>query len=250
MGIKDNLMNKMINSMLGKIDFDKLQKQAGNGKIDMKAMQDMVSAMLGGDAVRNIQNAVENEVQKKNDKNFTKNDAKNIDCNNNNAVSDKKQDNTNTKKNIEELIKQKTFGFEGICEIIPQRPPFLMLDKVIDLDIDKKKVVCQKCLSANEGFFVGHFPNNPIMPGVLMIEAMAQAASVIGKALMADREGVLLFASVDNVKFEDVATAGDVLIIEAQVTAIRDPLVKGKCTVKKEDKIIASCELKAFKKKI
>ncbi len=232
MGIKDNLMNKMISSMLGKIDFDDLQKQVGNGKIDPKAVKDMVSTMLGGNTMKNIQDAVNSKTNKnvKNSKNS----------------NDEERDDSY----IEELIKQKTFGFEGICKIIPQRPPFLMLDKVVDLDIEKKKVTCQKCLSANEGFFVGHFPNHPIMPGVLMVEAMAQAASIIGKILMKDKDGILLFAGVDNVKFEDTATAGDVLTIEAQTTALREPLIKGVCSVKKNEKVIASCELKAFKKKI
>ena len=161
--------------------------------------------------------------------------------------------------NIDDLIKQKSFGYEGICRIIPQRPPFLMIDKVLNLDVEKKIAVCQKCISANEPYLAGHFPNHPVFPGVLMIEAMAQTASVIGKALMNGKTGVLLFASVDDVKFLDTATAGDVLIAEAFVSKIRDPLVIGECKINKKildtkgnesETTICTCKLKAFRKEI
>ena len=164
-----------------------------------------------------------------------------------------------TEGNIDDLIKQKSFGYEGICRIIPQRPPFLMVDKVLELDVEKHIAVCQKCIGANEPYLQGHFPNNPVFPGVLMVEAMAQTASIIGKAMMNGKEGVLLFASADEVKFLDTATAGDVLIVEAVVIKFRDPLVVGDCKVSKkvineagqeELKTICTCQLKAFRKVI
>ena len=167
-----------------------------------------------------------------------------------NAGIDDESDYIESSDSIGDLITQKSFGYNGICRIIPQRPPFLMIDKVINLDIKNKIAICQKCVSANEGFFAGHFPNNPIMPGVLMIEAMAQTASIIGKALMNGKKGTLLFASADNVKFSGIATAGDILTIEAKVTKLRDPLVVGECNVKKQEEIICSCSLKAFRKEI
>lgn len=153
-------------------------------------------------------------------------------------------------KKLQELIMLKTFDYHGIYEFIPQRPPFLMLDKVVDLDVDNKKVICQKCISSNEWFLVGHFPNNPVMPGVLMVEGMAQAASIIGKAIAIDKEGILLFASIDDCQFLGIATAGDVLTIEAVITKTRGPLVIGECCVKKDDQIIAKCNLKAFRKEL
>ena len=174
----------------------------------------------------------------------------NIDTNKDNKNSNLNIANNTRDDDISDLISQKSFGYNGICRIIPQRPPFLMIDKVLNLDIKNKTAICQKCVSANEGFFAGHFPGNPVMPGVLMIEAMAQAASIIGKALMNGKKGTLLFASADNVKFNGIATAGDVLTIEAQVTKLRDPLVIGECKVKKQDEIICSCSLKAFRKDI
>ena len=231
MGVKDGLMNKMISSMLGKVDFDALQKQLGSngGKIDSNMINSVMASMLGG---KNTQN--QNEKNNNNDKTED--------------MTQKKEDNEVAMVN--ELIKKKTFGYEDICRIIPQRPPFLMIDKVLDLNVEKKSVVCQKALSANEGFFIGHFPEHPVMPGVLMIEAMAQASSIIGKALMNGKKGVLLFAEVDNVKFSGTATAGDVLIIEAYVDKIRDPLVVGRGIVKKGEEVICKCDLKAFRKEL
>ena len=151
---------------------------------------------------------------------------------------------------LKTLILQKSFDYKGIYEFIPQRPPFLMLDKVIDINIENKKVVCQKCISSNEWYLQGHFPSNPVMPGVLMVEGMAQAASIIGKALSVEEKGVLLFASIDECKFLGTATAGDVLTIEAIVEKIKGPLVIGNCCVKKNQEIIARCSLKAFRKEI
>ena len=149
---------------------------------------------------------------------------------------------------LKKLIEAKEFDYKGIYEFIPQRPPFLMLDKVLDINVDEKKVVCQKCISSNEWYLAGHFPDNPVMPGVLMVEGMAQAASIIGKALAVEEEGVLLFASIDECKFSGMATVGDILIVEAIVTKIRGQLVIGECYVKKNDQIIAKCNLKAFRK--
>ena len=231
MGVKDGLMNKMISSMLGKVDFEALQKQLGSngGKIDSNMINSVMASMLGGKSTQN-----------QNEKN-----------NNNDKMEDKKQNKEDENvAMVNELIKKKTFGYEDVCKIIPQRPPFLMIDKVLNLDVEKKSVICQKVLSANEGFFIGHFPNRPVMPGVLMIEAMAQASSIIGKALMNGKRGVLLFAEVDNVKFSGSATVGDVLIVEAYVDKIRDPLVVGRGVVKKGDEVICKCDLKAFRKEL
>jgi len=153
-------------------------------------------------------------------------------------------------KNLTILIEKQSFDYQGIYSFIPQRPPFLMIDKVINLDIQNKKVVCQKCISSNEWFLDGHFPNSPVMPGVLMVESMAQAASIIGEALTIGVDGTILFAGIDDCSFSGIATAGDILIIESIITKIRGPLIIGDCAVKKDDKIIAKCSLKAFKKKL
>ena len=157
---------------------------------------------------------------------------------------------TDDKKNqkLKKLIEMQAFGRDGIYEFIPQRPPFLMVDEVLDLNIENKKVVCRKKIMPDEWYLTGHFPNNPVMPGVLMVEGMAQAASIIGRALSVEEDGILLFASIDECHFSGMATVNDILTIEAVVTKMRGPLVVGDCCVKKDDQIIADCKLKAFRK--
>ena len=140
-------------------------------------------------------------------------------------------------------------GIKEIQEIIPHRHPFLLVD-VIEQLVPGERATGYKCVTYNEPFFQGHFPEMPVMPGVLMVESMAQAASIIGEALTIDLDGTILFAGIDDCSFSGIATAGDILIIESIITKIRGPFIIGDCTVKKDDKIIAKCSLKAFKKKL
>ena len=76
---------------------------------------------------------------------------------------------TNVKNEFQDfsdLAKKRSFGYEDICRLLPQRPPFLMVDRVIELNVDDNFVICEKCISANEWYFQGHFPEHPVMPGV------------------------------------------------------------------------------------
>ena len=118
-----------------------------------------------------------------------------------------------------------------IKERIPQRYPFLMIDRVVELELGKR-IVAIKNLSANEQFFEGHFPGNPIMPGVMMIEAMAQAAGVLGFKTMDKRPAdgsVYLFAGVDKVRFKRPVIPGDQLRIEAEYVTQRRGIWKFEC---------------------
>lgn len=160
------------------------------------------------------------------------------------------------RKNIEnglsdfsDLANKKSFGYEDICRLLPQRPPFLMIDKVIHLDVKNNSVVCEKCISANEWYFQGHFPDHPVMPGVLILEALAQSASILGKFLVKPN-GVLMFAAIDNVKFLDVVLPGDVLQLRVDVIKVRDPLLNGECVARVGDKVVAQCTIKAFRKEL
>ena len=153
-------------------------------------------------------------------------------------------------KKINQLISKNSFDSDGVCEFIPQRKPFLMIDKVIKIDTANKTVICQKYISSDEWYLSGHFPGNPVMPGVLIVESMAQAASIIGEALTLENDGTILFAGIEKCNFYDIATIGDTLTVEVKITNIRCPLIIGDCCVKKNNKIIADCKLKAFKKAI
>jgi len=115
---------------------------------------------------------------------------------------------------------------EEIMQIIPHRYPFLLVDKVIELEAGKR-VVGIKNVSINEPFFQGHFPGRPVMPGVLIIEAMAQVGAV-GILKMPDYQGKLaLFAGIDKARFRRQVVPGDQLRIEVEVVKLKGQV--GKC---------------------
>ena len=110
--------------------------------------------------------------------------------------------------------------YEDIIKILPHRYPFLLVDKIIEMEMGKR-VVGIKNVTANEPFFQGHFPGNPIMPGVLIIEAMAQVGGVLARLsipkVMERREmGEIFFVSMDKVKFRKPVVPGDQIRFEAE----------------------------------
>ena len=100
-----------------------------------------------------------------------------------------------------------------IRTLIPHRYPFLLVDRVDELDIENKRIVCRKNVTINEPFFQGHFPSQPIMPGVLIIEALAQAGGVLTQLSMGrDAQSKLFYmVKVDNARFSKQVVPGDVL---------------------------------------
>ncbi|GEK59303.1 3-hydroxyacyl-[acyl-carrier-protein] dehydratase FabZ [Marinococcus halophilus] len=133
-------------------------------------------------------------------------------------------------------------SIEQIKEIIPHRYPFLLVDKIIEVEPGERAVGI-KNVSANEEFFNGHFPDYPVMPGVLIIEAIAQAGGV---ALMQqeDMKGKLaLFAGIDECRFKGQVKPGDQLRLEMEVTKQRRSIVKGKGTASVDGKVVAEADL-------
>lgn len=105
-----------------------------------------------------------------------------------------------------------TLDIKKIAKILPHRYPFLLIDKILDVDTEKGTIVAQKNVTFNEPFFQGHWPNEPIMPGVLIIEAIAQAGAVLAHLrAVEDKTAVLLY--IKNAKFRYPVRPGDVLII-------------------------------------
>ena len=106
-----------------------------------------------------------------------------------------------------------------IQELIPHRYPFLLVDKVVELDVDTKQIVCQKNVSYNEPYFQGHFPGRPIMPGVLIIEALAQAGGVMTQLTLGrDAQSKLFYmVKVENARFNKQVVPGDVLMLHVQM---------------------------------
>ena len=136
--------------------------------------------------------------------------------------------------------------FEEIRSLLPQKYPFLFIDKVVEFE-EGKKIVCVKNVSGNEPVFVGHFPDFAIMPGVLIIEAMAQASIILFRKSLPvqqnDKNTVFLLASVNNARFTKPVFPGDQLFIEIIVEKIVSKGAIVQATVKVEEKTVAKASL-------
>jgi UDP-3-O-[3-hydroxymyristoyl] N-acetylglucosamine deacetylase/3-hydroxyacyl-[acyl-carrier-protein] dehydratase len=137
------------------------------------------------------------------------------------------------------------YNTQEITKMLPHRSPFLLVDKVIEMG--KLHLVAVKNVTFNEPFFPGHFPNNPVMPGVLIIEAMAQAGGVLVLSQVPDPENYnTYFMKIDNAKFKDKVVPGDTLIFRLDLTA---PVRRGVCVMKAAayvgDKLVCEAELMA-----
>jgi 3-hydroxyacyl-[acyl-carrier-protein] dehydratase len=116
---------------------------------------------------------------------------------------------------MNEVEKRTLFDIKKICEILPHRYPFLLVDKILEIDLDKPSILGQKNVTMNEFFFQGHFPDAPIMPGVLILEALAQTGGILVHSRgFVDK--IALFLSVYNAKFRNPVKPGDVLSLYAE----------------------------------
>lgn len=114
-----------------------------------------------------------------------------------------------------------TFTIQEIMDFLPHRYPFLLIDRIVEFE-RAKRVVAIKNVTMNEGFFQGHFPGAPIMPGVLVIEAMAQAGAVLMLSEMEDRHSKLaVFTGIEGAKFRRSIVPGDQIRIEVDVVSFR-----------------------------
>jgi 3-hydroxyacyl-[acyl-carrier-protein] dehydratase len=120
-------------------------------------------------------------------------------------------------------------GREQIEEILPHRDPFLFLDEVLVLE-PGVRVVARKQVREDEWFLTGHFPGRPIMPGVIIVEAMAQTGAVAVLADEANRGKLALFAGIDDVRFKRMVLPGDVLELTCEIDRMRGPVGRGKAT--------------------
>lgn len=130
------------------------------------------------------------------------------------------------------------FGRDTIEEIIPHRPPFLLLDEVIELE-PGRRVVALREVRAEDWWFPGHFPDRPVMPGVLIVEAMAQAGAVAVLIEEENRGKIAFFAGIDECRFKRVVEPGDVLTLSCEIVALRGPIGRGKATAHVGDALAA-----------
>lgn len=129
-----------------------------------------------------------------------------------------------------------------IMEIIPHRQPFLLIDTIEELE-EGKRAVGKKCVSYNEPFFAGHFPTEPVMPGVLIVEAMAQVGAV---ALLSKEEfkgKTAYFGGISSAKFKNKVVPGDVLMMELEITKQKGPIGVGVGKAYVDGKLVTQAEL-------
>jgi beta-hydroxyacyl-ACP dehydratase FabZ len=130
-----------------------------------------------------------------------------------------------------------------IMKLLPHRYPMLLLDRVLEIE-DGKRIVGLKNVSANEQFFQGHFPGAPVMPGVLIIEAMAQCAAVLFLRDIPNRdEKLFLFGGVDKARFRRPVVPGDQLILECELLQRRGPTAKIRGVARVGDQVAAEAEM-------
>jgi beta-hydroxyacyl-ACP dehydratase FabZ len=130
-----------------------------------------------------------------------------------------------------------------IMKLLPHRYPMLLVDRILEID-PGKRIVGLKNVSANEQFFQGHFPGAPVMPGVLIVEAMAQCGAVLFLRDLEDRERKLfLFGGVDKARFRRPVVPGDQLILECELLAKRSNTVKLRGTAKVDGNVVAEAEM-------
>ena len=131
---------------------------------------------------------------------------------------------------------------QDIERIIPHRYPFLLVDRVVEIE-PGKRIVAIKNVTVNEWFFQGHFPGFPIMPGVLIVEALAQTGAVLLLSDESARGQIPLFAGIEKCRFRQQVVPGDTLTLELEVLARRGPVGKGRAIARVGDKVAAECDL-------
>ena len=130
-----------------------------------------------------------------------------------------------------------------IMEIIPHRQPFLLIDTVEELE-PGVRATARKCVSYNEPFFAGHFPQEPVMPGVMIVDALAQTGAVALLAKPENKGKVAYFGAINSAKFKNKVVPGDVLTLEVEIIKEKGPMGIGKAKATKQDgKVAVMAEL-------
>jgi UDP-3-O-[3-hydroxymyristoyl] N-acetylglucosamine deacetylase/3-hydroxyacyl-[acyl-carrier-protein] dehydratase len=138
------------------------------------------------------------------------------------------------------------YTIEDIMKVLPHRYPFLLVDRILEIE-EKKRIVGLKNVTINEPFFQGHFPGHPIMPGVLIIEAMAQVGGMLLMGSIGDPENkVVYFMSLDNVKFRRPVRPGDQLRLELEIVQIRGAVCKMRGVGLVEGEVVAEADMAAM----
>jgi 3-hydroxyacyl-[acyl-carrier-protein] dehydratase len=130
-----------------------------------------------------------------------------------------------------------------ILGILPHRYPFMLVDRIVEMDVEAKRIVGYKNLTFNEPFFQGHFPSEPIMPGVMQLEAMAQVSGILLNKVSQKEGQIAYFMSIDKAKFRRKVVPGDTLRMEVQVTRLRSRMAVVECAAYVGDELASQAEL-------
>lgn len=133
-------------------------------------------------------------------------------------------------------------GQKEILKLLPHRYPFLLVDKIIEIE-PQKRAVGIKNVTMNEPFFQGHFPGNPIMPGVLILEAMAQVCALTVKYQNEDQDKLGVFTGINNCKIRRMVVPGDTLRIEIEMTRLRKSIAKAQASAYVGEELACEAEL-------
>jgi len=142
----------------------------------------------------------------------------------------------------EYVSKQQELDIAEIMKVLPHRYPFLLVDRVISLE-EGKRAVGIKNVTINDNFFTGHFPDRPVMPGVLIIEAMAQVGGVLMLSQAKNFGKIAYFIAADNIKFRKPVLPGDQLVLEVEVIKVRSRTGQVHTQAKVDDKLVAEADL-------
>lgn len=144
------------------------------------------------------------------------------------------------------------FDIHQILASLPHRYPFLLVDRVVEIE-KGKRIKALKNVSINEPFFTGHFPHRPVMPGVLMLEAMAQAAALLVFDMLGvvpDEKTVYYFAGIDNARFKRPVEPGDQLVLEVAIDRVKAGIYKFKGSASVDGQIAAQADLMCTMRRI
>ena len=140
------------------------------------------------------------------------------------------------------MTRMSVYTAKEIMEIIPHRHPFMLIDTIEELD-QGVRALGKKCVSFNEPYFAGHFPGNPVMPGVLIIEALAQLRAVAILGLPEWKGKTAYFVGIDKCRFKQKVHPGDVLMLETKIIKVKGPIGVGEATATVDGKVAAKAEL-------
>lgn len=143
-----------------------------------------------------------------------------------------------------------SMGIAEVLQYLPHRYPFLLVDRVLTIELGKS-LTALKNVTFNEPFFQGHFPGHPIMPGVLILEALAQATGILAfksEGVKPDRNSMYYFVGIDKARFKRPVQPGDQLILEVSVERIKRDIGKFLGEARVDDRVVASAELMCAKR--